>query len=90
MTTGAPDDDGIDPMTAALAEQARIEAERLPTPEQVRGMAEEAVRHGGAAGMSTEEVRRLADTAIERAEQVTDLLRRLSTLLREPGDGDAP
>ena len=89
MTTPDTDDDGLDPVTAELAERVRREAATFPAPEEIRDLAEEAVRHGGAPGMSSDEVRRLADKAIERAEQVTDLLRQLSTLLDNGQSGAA-
>lgn len=69
-----------------MADRVRREAARLPGPDGIRNLAEQAVRQGGS-GMSSEDVRALADKAIERAEQVTCLLRELSALL---GDGPEP
>lgn len=87
MTT--PDGDAITPETAALAAQARREAEQLPCPDEIRDLAEAAIAHGGAPGMSSEDVRKLADKAIERAEQVVCLLRELSDLVPSaPGRDD--
>lgn len=83
-------EDGISDETAMIAARVRREAARLPGPDGIRDLAEQAVRHGGA-GMSSEDVRELADKAIERAEQVTELLRELSALLGdvpEPGGRD--
>lgn len=66
------------------AGQVLAEAATLPGPGEVRDLAVKAVRHGGTPDMSMEEIRALAADAVECAEQVTELLRRLSGLL---GDG---
>lgn len=78
--------EGVSDETAAMAARVRRDAARMPGPDGIRDLAEQAVRHGGP-GMSSEDVRVLADKAIERAEQVTALLRELSSLLGEGRDG---
>lgn len=74
-----------------MAQRVRRDAARLPGPDGIRDLAEQAIRRGGAPGMSDTDIRALADKAIERAEQVTALLRELSSLLPpvpEPGGRD--
>lgn len=58
----------------------------LPNPDEVRTLAERAVRHGGTEQMSLPEIRTLAATAVRQADEVASLLRKLNTLL-EGGDG---
>lgn len=72
----------------ARAELVRAEAATLPGPGEVRDLAGQAIRHGGTPGMSMEEIRDLADKAVDSAEQVTVLLRRLSVLLGDSGGGE--
>lgn len=66
----------------------RAEAATLPGPGEVRDLAGQAIRHGGTPGMSMKEIRDLADKAVDSAEQVTVLLRRLSVLLGDAGGGE--
>jgi len=49
--------------------------------EEIRDLAARAVAHGGTRDMSTDEIRALAVQAVDHAERVTVLLRRLSDLL---------
>lgn len=83
----------ISPETLALAAAAEREAARLPSADQIRILAEQAIRHGGPPGMSREEVHNLADQAVQKAEEMTALLRQVRDLIRadteragRPGD----
>jgi outer membrane protein TolC len=78
-----------DPGISAKAEQVQAEAAALPSLEEIRELAGRAVAHGGTPEMSLDEIRALADQAVDRAEQVTVLLRRLADLLG-PGAGGEP
>lgn len=71
------------PDAAARAGQLREEAAGLPSASQIRELGERAAEHG-AAGMTIDEIRALADEAVAGAEQVAALLRRLSDLLGGP------
>ena len=73
---------------SAKAEQVLADAATLPSLDEVRDLAGRAVAHGGTPGMSLDEIRALASQAIGQAEQVTDLLRRLSELLEPSSGGD--
>jgi hypothetical protein len=81
---------GTDDDISAKAEQVLADAATLPSLDEVRDLAGRAVAHGGTPGMSLDEIRDLASEAIGQAEQVTDLLRRLSDLLAPapPSGGD--
>lgn len=82
-----------DPRIDARAEQVQAEAAALPTLDQIRDLAEQAVARGGTPDMTLEDIRDLADQAVSGAEEVTVLLRRLSDLLGgrpEPGAGGDP
>lgn len=68
----------------AKAEQLLADAAQLPSPGQIRDLADRALAHGGTQEMSLDEIRDLADKAVAGAEQVTILLRRLSDLLAPP------
>jgi hypothetical protein len=72
----------------ARAEHVLAQAATLPGPGEVRDLAGQAIRHGGTPGMSMEEIRELADRAVDSAEQVTVLLRRLSDLLGDGAGGE--
>jgi hypothetical protein len=72
----------------ARAEQVRAQAATLPGPGEVRDLAGHAIAHGGAPGMSMDDIRELADRAVDSAEQVTVLLRRLSDLLGDSAGGE--
>lgn len=76
-----------DPEATAEAERLLAEAAALPTPGQIRDLADRAVAHGGTRNMSLEEIRDLADQAVAGAEQVTVLLKRLAGLLAPPAAG---
>jgi hypothetical protein len=71
----------ISPETLALAAEAEREAARLPSAAEIRALAAQAVRHGGPPGMSSEEVRRLADQAVQKAEEMTALLRQVRDMI---------
>ena len=73
---------------AAAAAAIRAQASELPGPGQIRALAEQAVRHGGGAGMTEKEVRALAAKAVQRADQLAGLLRQLSEMVG-PAEGDA-
>lgn len=77
-----------DPDTTAKAEQVLAEAAALPSLEEVRDLAGRAVARGRTRDLSLEEIRAVADQAVDHAEQVTDLLRRLSELLAPSSGGD--
>jgi hypothetical protein len=87
MSAASPD--GIAPETLAAAEQAEREAAELPSADEIRVLAEHAMRHGGAPGMSKEDVARLADKAVEQAEQMTSLLRQIRDMVRAERDPEA-
>ncbi len=72
---------------AARAEQLAAEAAALPSIEQVAALAAQAVAHGGTPHMSTDEIRQLAVQAVEQAEQVAALLRRLKDLVAPQSPG---
>lgn len=80
------------PDITAKVEQLQAEAATLPSPEQVRDLAERAVAHGGTSDMSLDEIRELAGEAVDGAEKVTALLRRLSEILGRtpPSPGGEP
>lgn len=63
--------------------QARAEA--LPGEAAIRDIAERAIAHGEADGLTLDEIRDLASTAVGLAEEVTSLLRRLNAMLSLPG-----
>lgn len=73
-----------EPNIKAKVEQLQAEAATLPSPEEVRRLAARAVAHGGTSHMSLDEIRDLAGQAIDGAEKVTALLRRLSEVLGPP------
>lgn len=79
-----------DPGLEAKAEQMLAQAAALPSLDEIRDLAGQAVRHGGTRDMSMDEIRALADDAVARAEQVTVLLRRLSVLLSDGADPGGP
>lgn len=74
----------------AKAEQVQAQAAALPSLDEVRDLAGRAVSHGGTPGMPIEEIRELAAVAVSRAEQVTSLLRQLSSLLADDARGGDP
>lgn len=69
----------------ARASRVIAQAAVLPSLDEVRELAERAVRHGGTRQMSMDEIRALAAEAVTQAEQVTMLLRRLTDLLSDRG-----
>jgi len=79
-----------DPDISAKAEQVLADAATLPSVDEIRDLAGRAIAHGRTPDMSLDEIRALAGDAVARAEQVTDLLRRLSDLLAPapPSGGD--
>lgn len=78
-----------DPALEAKAARVQAQAAALPSLEEIRDLAERAIRHGGTPDMSLEEIRAVGADAVHGAEQVTTLLRRLTVLLggSEPPDG---
>jgi hypothetical protein len=66
-----------------MAAQITRDAAVLPGVAEIRDMGRRA-ETAGSQRMSAAEIRRLADMAVERAEQVAALLRELSGLLAEP------
>jgi 3-methyladenine DNA glycosylase/8-oxoguanine DNA glycosylase len=84
-----PDSGEISQQTLALAAEAEREAASFPSAEEIRDLAEQAIRHGGALGMNDEqtaELREIADQAVEAAEKMADLVRRVRDRIR----ADAP
>ena len=79
-----------DPGISAKAERLRAEAATLPSPDEVRELAERAVARGGTPDMSVDEIREIGEQAVDNAEQVAALLGRLSGLLLSapPAGGD--
>lgn len=68
---------------AAKASDLLAQAEELPTPEQIMNLAAQAEAHGDA-DMSAADIRELAEQAVEAAETVTALLRRIAMKLAAP------
>jgi hypothetical protein len=83
--TDAPD--GRSPQEIA-ADVLRLQAKAaaIPTPDEVRELADQVVQRGTAAGMSLPEIRELADLAVHQADEIASLLRRLNTLLQPNGE----
>jgi hypothetical protein len=79
-----------DPGLGAKAEQVQAEAAALPSLDDIKELAEQAVAHGGTQDMGIDEIRELAVQAVDHAERVTVLLRRLSDLLAPPPAGGEP
>jgi hypothetical protein len=82
VTQGGGNSENISPVTMAAAVRARHRAEtELPTPDALAGMAIGAAK---GADMSPAQIRHLAATAIDQAQQISYLLGKLAGLL----DGD--
>lgn len=78
-----------EPDITARAGQLLAAAASLPTEDQIRDMAARAVTIAGTGDMSPGDIRELARQAIDGAEQVTALLRRLAEMLgtdAQPGN----
>jgi hypothetical protein len=65
----------------AQAREVQRKAAGLPSPGDVRDLAERAVAHGPRGDMSLDEIRQLAAAAVAQSDEVSALLRRLSALL---------
>ncbi len=79
-------DSGLPAEVAADVLRIQARAAELPTPDEVKELADQVVQHAGASGMSLPEIRELAAIAVQQADEVAALLRRLNTLLAE-GNG---
>jgi hypothetical protein len=85
LTCGGDPDDGISAVTRAAAFRARQRAAReMPTPDALAGLSA-----AQCPDMTPAQIRRLAATAIDQAQQISFLLGRLASLLddgEETGD----